>query len=381
MLISEAVPPMVSPVAIVLGRLLRQFPRGSYCVLTGSSQGMKYGLDPSGDRLDCEYYFAGLPKLLAGGGWGFDVSVLREFVRIPKIVLRGLQIIRTRNIRNIITTTYGGFEIAALILHVLTRKPLYVYLFDIYQESQLGRLKKLVAGIVERPLLRSASKVFVMSESLGEHINRKHGITCEFLPHPIDLAAFEGLSLPIEHPNHRRIVYTGMIYEAQRDSILDLVHAIANMEGVSLAIYSPRDPQCLLAEGIKGPNVSYRYVSHNEVPAVQRSADVLFLPMAFNSPYPAVIQTACPGKMPEYLAAGRPILVHAPPYAYVSQHARKYGFGLVVDRPDPEELREALLLLLHDKQLQDKLIENARRVVAMHDVKQLSGRLQDYLIA
>lgn len=104
---------------------------------------------------------------------------------------------------------------------------------------------------------------------------------------------------------------------------------------------------------------------------------ILFLPMAFNSP--DIIKTASPVKLPEYLASGPPILVHAPEYAYITWYAKKYGWGFVVDKPDLELLKEAVQVLLRDDFLKENLVQNTFNTVQMHDEVIVSNTLQKCL--
>ena len=89
---------------------------------------------------------------------------------------------------------------------------------------------------------------------------------------------------------------------------------------------------------------------------------------------------ASPSKLPEYLAAGRPVLVYAPPDSYYARYARREGFGLVVDKPDRDLFRKPIFDLKHDAALSRHLVENARRIaVQNHDAVRLSARLQQFL--
>ena len=78
------------------------------------------------------------------------------------------------------------------------------------------------------------------------------------------------------------------------------------------------------------------------MPGIQRNADILFLPLAFNSPYPEIIKTSSPGEIGEYLAGKKPILVHAPSDSFISWYFRKYNCGCVVDDDDSEKLAAAI---------------------------------------
>ena len=62
----------------------------------------------------------------------------------------------------------------------------------------------------------------------------------------------------------------------------------------------------------------------------------------------------------EYLASGRPILVHAPKDSFLSWYFRKYKCGAVVDVYDHKRLASVLERLLSDKKLQKEYMKNAR---------------------
>ena len=87
---------------------------------------------------------------------------------------------------------------------------------------------------------------------------------------------------------------------------------------------------------------------------------MLFLPLAFNSPYPQILRTAAPGKMGEYLASGRPILVHAPSDSFVAWYFREHQCGLVVDENDPAQLLMGIRRILTDSELGTALGRRAR---------------------
>ncbi|HEX7295741.1 MAG TPA: glycosyltransferase, partial [Pyrinomonadaceae bacterium] len=96
------------------------------------------------------------------------------------------------------------------------------------------------------------------------------------------------------------------------------------------------------------------------MPDVQRRADILFLALAVNSPHPEIVKTAMPGKMGEYLASGRPILVHAPPDSFISWYFRHYECGVVVDENDPRQLATAINSILTDAALRERVCARAR---------------------
>ena len=372
LLVSETVPPMVSSVAVVLGRVFKMFPKGSLAILTGHPANSQYGLYEGGQYLDGEHVYADLPGFLAKRRWTWWFSGFYELLRLPLIVWKGYWITKRRKIRSLIATTYGGFEVAAYFISELTKTPLYIYLLDAYEEIEQQPIKKLIRHIFARRLFGSAVKIFVMSEPLRELLKEIYGVNSIVIPHPVELSKYSITEHKENLCGKYKIVYTGMIYDAHRDCFLDLIKAIQDLPDVTLHIYTPRPVTSLAAEGIHGNNVKVSFVSNDEVPAIQKGADILFLPMSFNSPYPEVIRTASPGKISEYLAAGRPILVYAPAFSYVAQYARSCGFGLVVDQKDPSKLRQSISRLLNNEKLRTELVAKSLETATFHEASRVS---------
>jgi glycosyltransferase involved in cell wall biosynthesis len=93
--------------------------------------------------------------------------------------------------------------------------------------------------------------------------------------------------------------------------------------------------------------------------AIQKRADVLFLPLAFHTPYPELIKVSSPSKVGEFLMCAKPILVHVPSGSFLSRYFREHNCGLVVDRDDPAVLADELNRLLSDPDLRKTLTSNA----------------------
>jgi glycosyltransferase involved in cell wall biosynthesis len=74
-----------------------------------------------------------------------------------------------------------------------------------------------------------------------------------------------------------------------------------------------------------------------------------------------MIRNNLPTKLMDYLVSGRPILIHSPSDSYLNYLARREGFALIVERPDPFELAVAIDKLLRDHNLQRQLVANAFR--------------------
>ncbi len=98
-------------------------------------------------------------------------------------------------------------------------------------------------------------------------------------------------------------------------------------------------------------------VPHDEVPALVAAADVAVAPLAYDERN--VVQGCCPLKLLEYMACGRPIVASDLPV--VRELVRDERDALLVPAGAPEALADALLRLLGDEPLRQRLGAQAAR--------------------
>lgn len=197
-----------------------------------------------------------------------------------------------------------------------------------------------------------------------------------FAPPPVHWPAEEG---------RVQLLYTGSVYGAQADALRNLLAAIRMTEGFDLTLRTAQSAADLASMGLEGHGLQILpHLPHAESLAAQRAADILFLPLAFDSAIPEVIRSSAPAKAAEYLASGRPVLVHAPPGAYVNRlfgdatHITgqvEPGAGLVVDRPDPHALVTALHRLRDEQGLRAAMAVRAARLAQEFRVEVNQTRL------
>ena len=376
LLITHQPPPCKGGTAKILYRLFKMLPKNSYVILTTYSQfaSRHRKFIDTKMRMSCKYYFS--QGICPGTPYTRWIALLEYFI-LPFMFLKCLYVIKKENIdRILVHPITGTFLLTACFIHRITGIPLYIYMFDLFEEQMDKKsIRGIMAGPVERLTMRTATNVFVMSERLQEHYFKKYNRRTVLLPHPIDLkgkVVRQKISLVKSEAKYKILLTAGMIYNAHIDTIKNLILAIRGMPEIEFNIYTLNTNEYLKKYGINGSNVVYSgYVASKNIYIIQKKADILFLPMAFQHPFPELIRTASPGKLPEYLASDTPILVHAPPEAYISWYAQKYGWGMVVDKPNPKLLKIAILKLLGDKKLQQDLIKNARETVLFHDIDQV----------
>jgi glycosyltransferase involved in cell wall biosynthesis len=96
-------------------------------------------------------------------------------------------------------------------------------------------------------------------------------------------------------------------------------------------------------------------VPHHEIPALIANADICVAPLGLNDRN--VTQGACPIKVLEYMAAGRPLLASNMPI--VRELVREDMDALLFSPNDPDDLARQVLALLNDYELSKRLAESA----------------------
>jgi glycosyltransferase involved in cell wall biosynthesis len=240
--------------------------------------------------------------------------------------------------------------------------PFYAYLFDDYLEQWTTPWQRQFAHKVFPPIVRQAAGLIVPNEFLARSYQAKFSVNAVVVPNPVAEVNIQPKALTQRSCRRPlRIVYTGAIYEAHFDCFRHLLQAIRQSPAgdFELHIYTAMDLHFLDRHGIGAPAAFHPAVSAEEAKQLQRDADVLFLPLAFESPYPEIIRTSAPGKMGELLASGRPVLVHAPRNSFVSSYCRSNECAIVVDEPMPEALQQALARVTRDRTELETIVHNA----------------------
>jgi glycosyltransferase involved in cell wall biosynthesis len=252
--------------------------------------------------------------------------------------------------------------LAGYLASRLCRVPFYVYLFDPCLGQQPNRLYQQFSRRIKARVLRKASVVVVSNEFLQEELERCYGISCRLIRHACDksLSREKEIAWPFEE-NKISIIYTGAIHRVQYDAFRNLVKAIRQWRQpeLELHVYASREEKGPQKETLGGPVAYHFHFSPTQIREIQRRADILYLPLAFDVANPEDMKTSAPVKMGEYLHTGRPILVHAPSDSFVAWYFKKYQCGAVVDQNDPEILRDAIRWIIEDKSLREQLKENA----------------------
>jgi glycosyltransferase involved in cell wall biosynthesis len=347
-IVSTVVPPSASGQAIVLAKLVATRPPDSYVfVATRPQSGSPVTASSGPTVLVVEPRFRS--RLL-------DTVFLP--VRVLVHALRIGNVVRTYRSDVVVGCTGDLWELpAALLAAQRARADFVAYLFDDYVHQWPSGLMRAVARRLEPLVLRHARAVVVTNETLAEAVAKRVGVVPTVVRNPgLDHVARRCA------PCRGAIVYTGAIYGAHIDALRGLLAALELVRGeATLHVYTSATAEELASSGLVGRIVRHDHRPAAEMPDVHAAADVLFLPLAFEGAYdPELIRTSAPGKLGEYLGAGRPLLAHVPSGSFVERYLTTHDCGLVVTERDPAVLAKALEELLHDDELRKRLVHNAR---------------------
>ena len=329
-------PPHEGGTAVVLHRLLRALGHDRLEVMTDRRLRRRVA---EGGELVLPARYRYFPKL---GGPLVAIRAARETFNALNVLfavaagLRGGLAARSTNAGCVLSVADGGFsQIAGAVAARAARRPHMIMVFDVWEENAYSRVERWLARRLERRLFRHADAVVVYCEAAARHYRHKHGIECRVIATPIE-SPTEGGGAPVRRGE---VLVAGAIYWAQEDAVRRLLRAAASQPDATVTMIG--DEPALRARGL-GADSYEPPSSGREFQRRLASADVLFLGLSFDSPHPEVIATATPARLPEYMASGRPLLVHAPAGSHAAEYARSEDFAEVVDRPDEQLLGEAL---------------------------------------
>lgn len=368
-IISTTVPPSANGQARVLGQIIAPQWFAPPLFLTDQMNvvernqphfGRHLELSPPYFQLTARRFGRLLPKL--NNGAGLIHSVL---IRANEII----RIIRDNQIDIMIGCSGNPFDLPASCLAARRLGlPFVAYLFDdpVYQWEH--GIYRSLARISEQFWGRRASILIVPNEVLAADIGKRlRGRPVGIVRNPANIGhvnvscqSREQFSASTAPPGGR-LIYTGSVYSAQASAFRNLKRALDMLEGrFKIDIYTSQNATPLVRDELQDSNIiAHPQASHDDAIALQTSADILFLPLAFDSPIPEVIRSSAPAKLGEYLASGRPILVHAPAGSFVTELIGDRDAGVVVSTADPAELANALTRIANDTALRQRIVANA----------------------
>lgn len=297
------------------------------------------------------------------------LPVVREFFNAASYILLTYQFIRSfRRVANIFhpetligLTDQGPALMATAWLARRNHLPYLVYVFDLYRGNSLPQPQRLIAHLFERWIFSGARCVIVTNDGTADFYRQRYGnhITTSVVHN--SRKQLDIVSNPQSSSSTFTIVFTGNIDWPQVQSVRNLMLAMDLLTDIPIVfkVYCPAPPQDIVGLARNKKNVQLLAANQSEIPSILTQANLLFLPLSWNSKAPQIIETASPGKFTEYMSSGRPMLIHAPEYAYVSRYARQHRLGLVVDTNNFSVLAASIRDFSNNPELGQKFASNA----------------------
>ncbi|HET6547460.1 MAG TPA: hypothetical protein VFG79_03310 [Solirubrobacter sp.] len=307
-----------------------------------------------GPRLPGRYhYFLPFPHYLDGRRAGRAIDAAGDMTLAVLAGVQAAAVARRRRSRWVLSVADRGFSlVAGDVAARLAGVPHVIWVFDLWEENAYPEVDRWIAGRLERGIWRRAAAI---------------------LGHDAEIAG-EPPPPPRAAGGPREVLFGGALYWAQEDALRRLSRVCRAMPDVRLTVIG--DERSARALGVEA-DVFEAVLPPDEFRARVQAADVAFLGLSFDSPYPDVIATASPARLPECMASATPILVHAPAGSHVAEYARRGDFAEVVDRPDDAALAAGLRRVLDDRDASTMRARRARELaLERHDVVKVAALLR-----
>lgn len=123
-------------------------------------------------------------------------------------------------------------------------------------------------------------------------------------------------------------------------------------------------------------------VPADQYPAALQDSDALLIAYNFDDESMAYTRYSIANKMPEYMAAGRPILAIGPADLATIDSLRRDEAAWVIDSPNPARVEAALAAFLTDADARDRLARRGRHLAeTTYAIDTVAQRFRDTLIA
>ena len=219
--------------------------------------------------------------------------------------------------------------------------------------------------------------------SLG--LNRK---LVTVIPNGVSPSDFSVTPLPVRDGRDPELLYIGTLADWQGlDIVIKALPKILEQQPVILKIVGrgrSRQRKMLAKQirklGLEEQVIIQPAVPHHEIPALISQADICVAPLGLNDRN--VTQGACPIKVLEYMAAGRPLLASNMPI--VRELVREDVDGLLFSPNDPDDLARQANQLLNDVELSQRLAESAagyvREKFTWYESQKKLGKVYERLV-
>jgi hypothetical protein len=194
--------------------------------------------------------------------------------------------------------------------------------------------------------LRASRRGMVVSDAMRERYSRECRLPCSIVRHAFD-PALTRMASPLPADDYCKIGFAGTLYDGEQLTCLiralDLLGWKLGERPVRLRIVGNYYRFNQLSSPAQIELLGWR--STEATRTLLSECSFSYLPIPFGAYFTDFAEEAFPTKLSTYLAAGRPVLVHAPTNASVARFCLTHRFGRVCDRMQPDVLAQQIQAL------------------------------------
>lgn len=240
------------------------------------------------------------------------------------------------------------------------RKPIVPHFMDdwpstLYTQNELGGLaRKMFNNKFNKMLLKSNGGLCI-SELMAEEYKIRYKLPFSPFVNCVNDSLF---SAPVNIKNEEFIfMYVGGLHLKRWESILDISQAIEELniigENIVLKIYCPlRDINLYEKHFVNFPATKFEgSLGSDQVAATLKKATVLIHIESFDENYAEYTKFSLSTKIPQYMAAGKPVLGYGPFILASMQHILKSNSGKVISEKNHENMVQRIKELVSNNEL------------------------------
>jgi hypothetical protein len=183
---------------------------------------------------------------------------------------------------------------------------------------------------------------------------------------------------PRELHSPLRLAFVGNLNESNIDAMRRFAEVANRRKDCFLTIYSGTPTWFFEKVGVAGVRFEFRQVPFDQLTAELRQHDILVLPHGFSGRLSdAEYRTIFPTRAISCLFAGRPILAHSPPDAFLTQWLREHDCAEIVDDACSSKLEAALDRLVADHERRQQLARNAFKAARQFEGSRVAATLRN----
>ena len=260
--------------------------------------------------------------------------------------------------------------ILSYLISILSGKPLFVYITDLYGENYENRSKKIFQKIV----FHRAKKIFCLTEGMQQVYKDEYNLDTIVIPHCVnDIPKVK----PRKYPNQPfKILFSGSIVHDRLDLLQNLVQLIGNKKEYKLRLLCPHDNDFLEANNLLADNVTNAFIYSNEEMLMElKKADLLYLPLTFKKPFSQrsffQLKSCLGTKSFDYMQSGVPILVHSPKQYLTYQYFENRNMAFLLNSSNLEELKNKIEWIRNNYETAEELSKTALSCLNENDGKRI----------